>query len=200
MDIRLVHQQNRPFRLVRQRVLDVLVAGDRPRRVVRVADVEDPRIGIGGNHRSHIVRIILRQRNLHDVRPAHLGRVQGRFIAGVGDHQAALLRREGQRRVVQGLARSGIRDDVSGLEPFHGGESVHQFLCQLEVVAPAFRQQAAHHRARAATRPQRILIRVDANRARRQDARNAGPLRLRQLRGDVTAARKLLAAAGYQPA
>ncbi len=83
---------------------------------------------------------------------------------------------------MQRLARSGIGHHVVGLQAFLGVEGFDQRLGQFHVVTAAFGDEAGHDGARATTGAEGILIRVNAHRAGRHDARDAAALRKGQLR------------------
>ena len=90
VDVGLVHHHDGALRLVLHQVLDLLVAGERARRIVRRADVEQPCVGSGGQHSLNIVRPRLGQRNIDHAR-AHRFRGSGaRFVARLGNHEARL--------------------------------------------------------------------------------------------------------------
>ena len=112
MGIGFVDQHHRTLGLVGDQPFDIGQRRDRAGRVVRRADVIQPGIGVGGEHRLYVVRIIGGQRHGLDRRAEPGGGAPGEFEGGVGGHQSLGRRTESDDAAAQGVARSRPRGDV----------------------------------------------------------------------------------------
>ena len=168
MNVGFIHQHDRTLGLVLDQIFDIGMTGQRAGRIVRAADIEHARIGSRSQHRLHIVRVGLRQRNFHDFRADGVGGEHAGFVSGIGGDIAALRGSECRHRVMQRLARPGIDADLFQLQPFHFGQRLHQIVGEIVGIASALRDDGGNGLARRSARPERVFVGVNADRILRK--------------------------------
>ena len=182
VDIGLVHQQDRPLRLVLQRPPDVFARGDRAGGVVvGVADVDHAGGGVRRHHRLDVVSVGRGQRHLVDRRTAVGGRQHRRLVRWVGGNEAAGRRGEGQHGIVERLGRTGVDGDVLRLQAVLFSEGLGERTRPGRPCGRSGRRAAlgdvGDGFARRLAGAQRILVGVDHHRVGRRHAETGAQAR-----------------------
>ena len=105
------------------------------------------------------------ERHLEDGRAVAPRGPHGGFVAGIGDHHGSVRARECQHRVVERIARAGVRHDPVGIEAFLFGEDLDGLGFERHQVAAAAGNDVDHRFAGGFAGTHGVLVGVDVDAA-----------------------------------
>src|SRR5580704_300247 len=166
MMVSLVHQNHRSLGHLIEKLLHLLPRNNRPRRIIRVAHVNDPRPRSAlRRHHRQIVPPLQRQRHSHRRSPHHPRIIQHRLKRGRRGHHIFIAAKKSRVRHPQNFRRAETKNDSLRRDFVQRRNILLQFSVDFIGIAHSLRLRTRHSRSHFRPRPIRILVKIQTNQA-----------------------------------